>query len=216
DDTMEGLNLRIDGKELWSILSGLFNAKNLLAVYGAARLEGFTADEILPLLSIIGGAEGRFQKIRNDKGVTAIVDYAHSPDALENILKAVTESRGDAKQVITVVGAGGNRDPYKRPKMASVAVFYSNQVILTSDNPRNEDAEKIIDDMERKLDPVEKRKVIRIANRKEAIKTACRMAHQGDIILVAGKGHEKYQEIGGVKHPFDDVEIVKEFLINND
>lgn len=211
ENSFEGLHMDVDKTEVWFRLCGSFNAKNLLAVYGAAILEGQLKEEILSEMSNLKAAEGRFDQFRSDDGITAIVDYAHTPDALDNVLKTIVDIAENG-QIITVVGAGGDRDPFKRPKMAAIAAEYSHKVILTSDNPRTEDPEAILDDMEKGLDPVAKKKSIRISDRREAIKTACMLADSGDIILIAGKGHEKYQEINGVRHPFDDMETIKGIL----
>ncbi len=212
ENSFTGLQLLIDGNELWIPLVGKFNAQNILAVYATARALGHKNDEILPLLSNIKGAEGRFESIKGGDNITAIVDYAHTPDALKNVLSTINEIRTGNEQLITVVGAGGDRDKTKRPEMAKIASVMSNRVILTSDNPRSENPEDILNDMEKGVEPQHRGRVITITNRREAIKTACAFAKAGDIILVAGKGHEKYQEINGVKHHFDDKEIINEFL----
>lgn len=205
ENTFEGLLLDIAGQEVWFRLIGSFNAYNLLAVYAAASLLGYDDADILLELSRIEGVSGRFQTLRAH-GITAIVDYAHTPDALKNVLDTIRDIRNDDGKVITVVGCGGNRDKAKRPVMAKIAAELSDQVVLTSDNPRNEEPGAILDEMETGLGPVLKRKALRIENRREAIAVACRLAQPKDIILVAGKGHETYQEIQGVKHPFDDRE----------
>ncbi|NVK50230.1 MAG: UDP-N-acetylmuramoyl-L-alanyl-D-glutamate--2,6-diaminopimelate ligase [Cyclobacteriaceae bacterium] len=210
-NTIEGLELDLNGKQVWFRLIGAFNAYNLLAVYGAAVLLGEDEEEVLQHLSAIPGAKGRFDRI-SKAGITAIVDYAHTPDALENVLKTINGVRTGGEQVITVVGCGGNRDKTKRPVMAKIAVKESDKVILTSDNPRFEDPEAILDDMQQGIGPSDLRKVLRIVDRKEAIRTACMLSQKGDIILIAGKGHEDYQEIQGVKHHFDDAEVVQEIL----
>jgi UDP-N-acetylmuramoyl-L-alanyl-D-glutamate--2,6-diaminopimelate ligase len=184
----------------------------MLAVYSVARMFDLERDHVLTYLSNCKPAEGRFDHFEAGNGVTAIVDYAHTPDALENVLQTITSLRTGTEKLITVVGCGGNRDAEKRPAMAAIAARLSDKVILTSDNPRFEDPEIIIEDMKKGLDPVSSRKTISIVNRREAINTACAMTNSGDIVLVAGKGHEKYQEINGVKHPFDDKEILKEYL----
>jgi UDP-N-acetylmuramoyl-L-alanyl-D-glutamate--2,6-diaminopimelate ligase len=212
ENTFEGLQLRLNGQELWVPLVGRFNVYNLLAVYGAAMELGHDSLEVMSFLSTIKSAEGRFESIRSQSGITAIVDYAHTPDALKNVLSTINDIRNGNEQLITVVGTGGNRDKSKRPIMAAIAADMSTRVILTSDNPRNENPEDILHDMEQGLDPVQKKHTLTISNRKEAIKAACMWAQEGDIILVAGKGHEKYQEIKGVRHHFDDKEIVNEFL----
>lgn len=214
ENTFEGLQLRINNQELWLPLVGSFNGQNILAVYGTAMELGHDFMEVLGHLSAIRSAEGRFESLRSPKGITAIIDYAHTPDALKNVLSTINDIRSGNEELITVVGTGGNRDKSKRPVMAAMAAEMSTRVILTSDNPRNEDPEEILDDMEAGLDPVQKAKTLRISNRKEAIKAAVMWAKPQDIILIAGKGHEKYQEIQGVRHPFDDKEITNEFLNN--
>ncbi|GMQ28109.1 UDP-N-acetylmuramoyl-L-alanyl-D-glutamate--2,6-diaminopimelate ligase [Algoriphagus confluentis] len=210
-NTLEGLELDINGKSIWFRLIGAFNAYNLLAVYGVAVLLGEEEEEVLRELSVIRGAKGRFDRISKG-GVTAIVDYAHTPDALENVLKTINQVRTGNEQLITVVGCGGNRDKTKRPSMAKIAVKESDKVILTSDNPRFEDPMDILRDMQAGIGPSEMRKTLTIEDRKEAIKTAVMLCQKGDIILIAGKGHEDYQEIKGVKHHFDDAETVTEIL----
>lgn len=209
---LDGLQMMIGFHEVHFLLSGLFNAYNLLAVYGAAVSLGMDETEALTGLSILKSAPGRFDTYRSAKEkVLGIVDYAHTPDALLNVLTTIHHF-DSVKQLITVVGCGGNRDKTKRPEMAEIACKHSDKVILTSDNPRNEDPEDILDDMEQGLAPTYLRKVIRITNRKEAIKTACSLAVAGSVILVAGKGHETYQEIKGVKHDFDDKKILLEMF----
>jgi UDP-N-acetylmuramoyl-L-alanyl-D-glutamate--2,6-diaminopimelate ligase len=214
ENSINGLHLVLDGTEVITRLIGAFNAYNALAAYAAARLLGLDAVEVMTSLSGLKAAEGRFDALQAlDKDLTAIVDYAHTPDALEKILTTLQEVRSGQSQILTVVGCGGDRDKTKRPKMAAVASGLSDQVILTSDNPRTEDPLTIIRDMEAGI-PAEKRStVLSIADRRQAIRTACRIARAGDIILVAGKGHETYQEINGVKHPFDDKEVLKEELL---
>ncbi len=212
ENELNGLFLNIDGIEISTRLVGSFNAYNILAVYAAAILLGEDKIEVLKHLSNLNAAEGRFEYLKSKNNVTAIVDYAHTPDALINVLKTIEAIRTKNEQLITVVGAGGNRDAQKRPIMAKIASEMSDMLILTSDNPRDENPEEILQQMEAGIDIIQKRKVITIINRKEAIKTACAMAKPGDIILVAGKGHEKYQEIKGIKHHFDDKEILTEFL----
>ncbi|MEL6925591.1 MAG: UDP-N-acetylmuramoyl-L-alanyl-D-glutamate--2,6-diaminopimelate ligase [Bacteroidota bacterium] len=213
ENELTGLLLQMDGVEMHSSLIGEFNAYNLLAVYATGILLGHDRMEVLTALSRLKAAEGRFDTFQSDKyGVLAIVDYSHTPDSLEKALSTIQKIRKGAERIITVVGAGGDRDKTKRPKMAKVACDYSDQVILTSDNPRSEVPETIIKDMEAGVPANAQRKTLSITNRKEAIKTACRIAQKGDIILVAGKGHEKYQEINGVKHPFDDKAILMEAL----
>ena len=213
----EGMYLEINGREVGVQFIGKFNVSNLLAVYGAATMLGKKPEDILVVLSTLKSVAGRLEPIRSQDGITAIVDYAHTPDALENVLNAIHEVlEGKQGKVITVCGAGGNRDKGKRPLMAQEAVKQSDRVIITSDNPRNEEPQDIINDMLAGLTPAQMKKVISIVDRKEAIRTACMMAEKGDVILIAGKGHEDYQEIKGVKHHFDDREIVREiFTLDN-
>jgi UDP-N-acetylmuramoyl-L-alanyl-D-glutamate--2,6-diaminopimelate ligase len=209
----EGMYLEIDGREVGVQFIGKFNVSNLLAVYGAAVMLGKKPEDILLVLSTLKSVAGRLEPIRSEDGITAVVDYAHTPDALENVLNAIHEvldSKGG--QVITVCGAGGNRDKGKRPLMAQEAVKQSDRVIITSDNPRFEEPQDIINDMLAGLDQKQMKKVVSIVDRKEAIKTACMLAQKGDVILIAGKGHEDYQEIKGVKHHFDDREVVREIF----
>jgi UDP-N-acetylmuramoyl-L-alanyl-D-glutamate--2,6-diaminopimelate ligase len=210
-NTIDGLELDINNKQIWFRMIGEFNAYNLMAVFGAAVLLGEEEDEALMQLSNARGAQGRFDRLAIH-GVTAIVDYAHTPDALENVLRTIKGVRTGGEQVITIVGCGGNRDKSKRPIMAKIATQYSDKVILTSDNPRDEEPMTIIKEMEAGVNPVDFKKTIVIEDRREAIKTAGIMANKGDIILIAGKGHETYQEIKGIKHPFDDRQVVKEML----
>jgi len=213
DNGIMGLHMSIDGQEVHFRLIGEFNAHNLLAVYCAAVCLGQDKYEALQTLSTLSGAEGRFEYIMSpQEKVIAIIDYAHTPDALLNVLATIKKLRKGFEQVITVAGCGGNRDKTKRPVMAEVACEYSDRVILTSDNPRFEDAGEIIKDMEAGVPAAARRKCISIADRKEAIKTAISFANKEDIVLVAGKGHEKYQEINGVKHHFDDKEVVREMF----
>lgn len=209
----EGMYLEIDGKEVGVQFIGKFNVSNLLAVYGAAVMLGKKPEDILVALSTLKSVNGRLEPIQSPEGYTAIVDYAHTPDALENVLAAIHEVL-DTKggHIITVCGAGGHRDKGKRPLMAQEAVKQSDTVILTSDNPRDEDPQAIITDMLAGLDTKQKKKVLNIVDRKEAIRTAAMMAKKGDVILVAGKGHENYQEINGVKHHFDDHEVIREIF----
>lgn len=209
----EGMYLEIDGKEVGVQFIGKFNVSNLLAVYGAAVMLGKKPEDILVALSTLKSVNGRLEPIQSPEGYTAIVDYAHTPDALENVLAAIHEVL-DTKggHIITVCGAGGHRDKGKRPLMAQEAVKQSDTVILTSDNPRDEDPQAIINDMLAGLDTKQKKKVLNIVDRKEAISTAAMMAKKGDVILVAGKGHENYQEINGVKHHFDDHEVIREIF----
>ncbi|HTE31595.1 MAG TPA: UDP-N-acetylmuramoyl-L-alanyl-D-glutamate--2,6-diaminopimelate ligase, partial [Chryseolinea sp.] len=211
-NSIEGLELEIGGKNVWFKLIGDFNAYNLLAVYGAAILLGHDSDEVLIKLSALEGAVGRFQLVMPGSRLTAIVDYAHTPDALQNVLETIALFRSGAEQVITVVGCGGNRDRTKRPLMAAIACRLSDKVVLTSDNPRDEDPMEIIKEMQTGVLPTDVRKTLIMADREEAIKTACMMARDKDIILVAGKGHETYQEIKGVKYPFDDREVLERML----
>jgi len=212
ENHLGGLLLNIDNKEVWVKLIGTFNAYNVLAVYTVALLLKQDSTNILTALSTLNSVEGRFQYLKSESGIIGIVDYAHTPDALKNVLETIKGIRTGNEQVITLVGCGGDRDATKRPIMAKIACEYSNKVILTSDNPRSEDPEEILNQMQKGINPVDAKKTLRITDRKEAIRTACSLAKQGDIILVAGKGHEKYQEIKGVKHPFDDFEILKETL----
>lgn len=208
ENDIEGLLLLIDDQEVFLKMHGLFNAYNVLAVYSAATLLGADKMEVLATLSSVQGAPGRFQTVRSSKEhLLGIVDYAHTPDALLNVLNTIQQFK-ENKHVITVVGCGGDRDPGKRPMMASVAAEHSDRVILTSDNPRSENPESILDDMEAGIGITQKKKVLRISDRRAAIQTAVNLAQKGDIILIAGKGHENYQEIKGVKHHFDDVEEV--------
>ena len=210
----EGMYLDINGKEVGVQFIGKFNVSNLLAVYGAAVMLGKQPEDILVILSTLKSVNGRLEPIRSPEGYTAIVDYAHTPDALENVLNAIHEVLDGKGKVITVCGAGGNRDKGKRPLMAQEAVKQSDRVIITSDNPRFEEPQDIINDMLAGLDARQMKKVISIVDRREAIRTACMMAEKGDVILIAGKGHEDYQEIQGVKHHFDDNEVVKEIFGN--
>lgn len=210
-NTLQGLELELEGQSVWFRMIGEFNAYNLLAVMGTAFILEEEEEEVLRQLSQLKGAPGRFDQIEAG-GITAIVDYAHSPDALENVLKTIQRLRTGGETLFTIVGCGGNRDKAKRPLMAKIACQLSDKVILTSDNPRDEDPIEILRDMESGINPVDLKKTLTIEDRKSAIKTACSMATKGDIILIAGKGHETYQEIKGVKHPFDDKAIVKELL----
>ncbi|MBR6455722.1 MAG: UDP-N-acetylmuramoyl-L-alanyl-D-glutamate--2,6-diaminopimelate ligase [Prevotella sp.] len=206
----EGMYLEIDGREVGVQFIGKFNVSNLLAVYGAAVMLGKQPEEILVALSTLHSVNGRLEPVHSPDGFTAIVDYAHTPDALENVLNAIHEVLDGKGKVITVCGAGGNRDKGKRPLMAQEAVRQSDRVIITSDNPRFEEPQAIIDDMLAGLDSKQMKKILSIVDRREAIRTACMMAEKGDVILIAGKGHEDYQEIQGVKHHFDDKEVVRE------
>jgi UDP-N-acetylmuramoyl-L-alanyl-D-glutamate--2,6-diaminopimelate ligase len=210
-NTLEGLELEINNKLIWFRMIGAFNAYNLLGVLGVAVLLGDDEEEVLRALSGIRGAKGRFDRIAIG-GIIAIVDYAHTPDALENVLKTINGVRTGNEQLITVVGCGGNRDRSKRPVMAKIAVGESTKVILTSDNPRHEDPMAILREMQAGIGPTEARKTLTIEDRREAIRTAVMLSQRGDIILIAGKGHEDYQEIQGVKYHFDDSEVVSEIL----
>ena len=208
----EGMYLDINGKEVGVQFIGKFNVSNLLAVYGAAVMLGKKPEDILLILSTLKSVNGRLEPIHSPEGYAAIVDYAHTPDALENVLNAIHEVLNGKGKVITVCGAGGNRDKGKRPIMAQEAVKQSDKVIITSDNPRFEEPQDIINDMLAGLDQKQMKKVLSIVDRREAIRTACMLAEKGDVILIAGKGHEDYQEIKGVKHHFDDKEVVKEIF----
>ena len=208
----EGMYLDINGKEVGVQFIGKFNVSNLLAVYGAAVMLGKKPEDILLILSTLKSVNGRLEPIHSPEGYTAIVDYAHTPDALENVLNAIHEVLNGKGKVITVCGAGGNRDKGKRPIMAQEAVKQSDKFIITSDNPRFEEPQDIINDMLAGLDQKQMKKVLSIVDRREAIRTACMLAEKGDVILIAGKGHEDYQEIKGVKHHFDDKEVVKEIF----
>ncbi|MBT6013393.1 MAG: UDP-N-acetylmuramoyl-L-alanyl-D-glutamate--2,6-diaminopimelate ligase [Flavobacteriales bacterium] len=212
ENRLDGMHLNIQNYELWVRLIGEFNAYNLLSVYAVAIQLGLNNEEVLEQISNLHSVEGRFQTIRTIENITAVVDYAHTPDALENVLKTINSIRNNNENVITVVGCGGDRDKTKRPKMAAIACNNSSQVIITSDNPRTENTEDIIEDMIKGLDPVQKKKTLVISDREQAIKTACTLSKEGDIILVAGKGHEKYQEINGEKFPFEDMQHLKESL----
>lgn len=212
ENALTGLVMMVNDKEVHFRLIGEFNAYNLLAIYGAAVCLGEDSDQVLTALSMLSGAEGRFDYIISSEMVIGIVDYAHTPDALENVLMTIKKLRKGHEQVITVVGCGGDRDKTKRPVMGQMACDLSDKVIFTSDNPRSEDPEAILRDMEQGLSSAAKRKYISITDRREAIRTAVSMANKEDIILVAGKGHEKYQDIGGVKHHFDDKEVLQEMF----
>ena len=212
ENSLEGMMMKVDSHEVYSLLSGNFNAYNILSVYATARLLEQDKEAILVSISKLKGAEGRFDVVRSAAGITAIIDYAHTPDALENILTTLNSIRTHNEELITVVGAGGNRDGSKRPLMAKVATLLSNRVILTSDNPRNEDPLSILEDMKAGIDPASKKNTMVISDRREAITTAFNIARSGDMILIAGKGHEKYQEIAGVKHPFDDKKVIEELM----
>ncbi|WP_309612706.1 UDP-N-acetylmuramoyl-L-alanyl-D-glutamate--2,6-diaminopimelate ligase [Flavobacterium sp.] len=212
ENQLSGLLLKINEQEVWVRLIGTFNAYNLLAIYGVAIELGIEKLEVLRLLSELESVSGRFQFIVSEENITAIVDYAHTPDALENVLSTINDIRTRNEQLITIVGCGGDRDKTKRPIMANIASEMSDKAILTSDNPRTENPETIIAEMEAGITAVNYKKYMSIVDRKQAIKTACQLAKSGDIILIAGKGHETYQEINGVRHDFDDMQIVKEIL----
>jgi len=212
ENQLSGLLLKINDNEVWVKLIGTFNAYNLLAIYGTAIELGMDSLEALRLLSELESVSGRFQFIVSADKVTAIVDYAHTPDALENVLKTINDIRTNNEKLISVVGCGGDRDKTKRPIMANIASQMSDTVIFTSDNPRTENPATIISEMEKGVEPQNYKKTLSIEDRKQAIKTACQLANANDIILIAGKGHENYQEINGVRHHFDDMETVKELL----
>ncbi len=215
ENTFQGLHLEMNGQEVWVKLVGRFNAYNLTAIFGVAVLCGIEKNEALRLLSTLDAAEGRFEYVSGN-GIVGIVDYAHTPDALENVIDTINAIRDRRQRLITVVGCGGDRDRSKRPEMAQIGVRKSDLLILTSDNPRTEKPEDILDDMFAGLNEKEQRQAVRITDRRQAIKTACMMAQKGDIILVAGKGHEKYQEINGVRNHFDDKEELHKELAQQD
>jgi len=208
----DGTLIQINNQEMWTPLIGDFNVYNLSAIVGTALELGQNTEEVFATVSQLKSVNGRFETIKSDSGITAIVDYAHTPDALLNVLNTINKLKIDGQQLITVVGAGGDRDKTKRPEMAKIACQNSDKVILTSDNPRTEDPEEILNDMEAGLDPVDQKIMLRITDRKQAINTACMLASENDIVLVAGKGHETYQDIAGVKHHFDDKEVLREQL----
>jgi UDP-N-acetylmuramoyl-L-alanyl-D-glutamate--2,6-diaminopimelate ligase len=213
ENGLDGLQLRFENQEFHARMIGAFNASNLLAVYGVARLLEVESTALLQALSLLRGAEGRFDyTVQPQTGIIGIVDYAHTPDAVEQVLETIRQLKKHANRIITVIGCGGDRDKTKRPLMAKTAARLSDQLVLTSDNPRSEDPPSILADMEAGLDDEQLRKTLRVENREQAIKTAVRLANPGDIILVAGKGHEKYQEIQGVKHPFDDKAVLEKLL----
>ncbi|EPR74811.1 UDP-N-acetylmuramoylalanyl-D-glutamate--2,6- diaminopimelate ligase [Winogradskyella psychrotolerans RS-3] len=212
ENEFSGLLLKLNDSELWTRLIGSFNAYNILAIYGAAELLGLDKVEILRLISELENVAGRFQYFMSEGKITAIVDYAHTPDALKNVLETINDIRTKNEELITVVGCGGNRDKTKRPKMGHIASALSTKVILTSDNPRNEVPEVIIEEMEKGVEPQNFKKTLSITDRNQAIKTACQLAGPNDIILIAGKGHETYQEIKGERFDFDDYKIVQEYL----
>jgi len=212
ENQFSGLLLNMDGMEMWSKLTGSFNASNLLAIYSTAILLGQEKIKVLTVLSNLNSVDGRFQKVKTQSGIIGIVDYAHTPDALLNVLKTIQDIRMSDEKIVTVIGCGGDRDALKRPVMARIACEESDRVILTSDNPRSENPEEIIRQMQKGVEKHHQKKVLSVVDRKEAIKAACSLASAGDVVLVAGKGHEKYQEIKGVKYPFDDVKILTETL----
>jgi UDP-N-acetylmuramoyl-L-alanyl-D-glutamate--2,6-diaminopimelate ligase len=214
EDGFEGMLMDINQIEVNVQFVGRFNASNLLAVYGSACILGKKPEEVLIKLSMLRPVSGRFETLRSNRGYSAIVDYAHTPDALANVLKTINDVLDGRGQTISVIGAGGNRDKGKRPIMAQEAVKQSNKVIITSDNPRFEEPQDIINDMVAGLTQEDKRKVVCITDRKEAIRTACMLAQPNDVVLVAGKGHENYQDIKGVKHHFDDKEVIREYFEN--
>jgi UDP-N-acetylmuramoyl-L-alanyl-D-glutamate--2,6-diaminopimelate ligase len=213
ENQFDGLQLNIDGQEVWCKLVGQFNGYNILAVYAACILLGASQENTLTAISTLETVEGRFDTLRSTNNITGIIDYAHSPDALKNVLETIQSIRSRNETLITVVGAGGDRDAGKRPIMGRIAGLFSDKVILTSDNPRSENPETIIQQIKEGMDPADAAKTLSITDRKEAIRTACMLAQPNDIILVAGKGHEKYQEIQGKKLPFDDKEFLREFLM---
>ena len=212
ENQLTGLVLKINNEEVWTKLIGSFNAYNILAIYGVALELGIESTEALRLLSELESVSGRFQFVVSATKITAIVDYAHTPDALENVLKTIENIRTKNEQLFTIVGCGGDRDKTKRPIMANIAASFSDKAIFTSDNPRTENPQTILDEMEAGVEAQNYKKTVAILDRKQAIKTACQMANSGDIILIAGKGHETYQEINGVRQDFDDMQIVQEIL----
>ncbi|WP_103072410.1 UDP-N-acetylmuramoyl-L-alanyl-D-glutamate--2,6-diaminopimelate ligase [Aquimarina sediminis] len=212
ENSLEGLLLKLNDHEVWAKLIGSFNAYNLLAIFGVAELLGLENLETLQLLSDLQSVSGRFEYLISDQKITAIVDYAHTPDALKNVLETINDIRTNNETLITVVGCGGDRDKMKRPVMGNIAAKLSNKAIFTSDNPRTEDPDQIIEDIEKGVEPLDYKKTLSITDRKQAIKTACQLANKDDIILIAGKGHETYQEINGERFDFNDFEIVKEEL----
>jgi UDP-N-acetylmuramoyl-L-alanyl-D-glutamate--2,6-diaminopimelate ligase len=212
ENSFDGLHIQIDNKEVYTRLIGSFNAYNLLLVYATGVELGMDKDQLLTTLSGLEAPAGRFEYLRSQSGITGVVDYAHTPDALDNVLQTLQDLRKDAQRIITLIGCGGDRDRTKRPEMAKIAFSKSTQTILTSDNPRTENPETILTEMQAGLEANQLVQCLTISDRREAIKMACAMAQPGDIILVAGKGHEKYQEVNGVKHPFDDYQILQETL----
>ena len=213
ESSFSGMLLSVGGSEVWTKLIGRFNAYNLLAIYSTALLLGEDKLTVLTAISNLASVDGRFQYVKSQNNISGIVDYAHTPDALKNVLKTIADIRTGNEKVITLVGCGGDRDKEKRPMMAQIACELSDKIILTSDNPRSENPDEIIKDMRQGVDGVYFNKVLAISNREEAIRTACSLANDGDIILVAGKGHEKYQEINGEKLPFDDMMILKDTFL---
>jgi len=212
ENSIDGLTLQLNGMEIVFRIAGEYNAQNLLAAFGIFQALEFEPDMVLEKWSLLTGAEGRFSTMKNKDGVTAIVDYAHSPDALKNVLQTINKIRNKNQSLITVIGCGGDRDTGKRPMMARIATVESTMTVLTSDNPRSESPEAIIEDMYAGVDEVDQKNTFKITSREEAIKLACQLAREGDIILVAGKGHEKYQEINGEKFPFDDKQVLQQYL----
>jgi UDP-N-acetylmuramoyl-L-alanyl-D-glutamate--2,6-diaminopimelate ligase len=210
ENSSTGLMLQIDGNEVLCRLIGTFNAYNVTGVYATAILLGQDPLHVLTGISSLGAVEGRFEYVMSGNQIMGIVDYAHTPDALQNVLNTIRDIRPGNEKVITVVGCGGDRDSAKRPVMAKIAAEMSDKVILTSDNPRSEDPEKIIEEMKSGVPAQHYKKILSVTDRREALKVACSLAQPGDIILVAGKGHEKYQEIKGVKHPFDDKQVLED------
>jgi UDP-N-acetylmuramoyl-L-alanyl-D-glutamate--2,6-diaminopimelate ligase len=212
ENQLSGLLLKVQDQEVWVKLIGSFNAYNLLAIFATAELLGLDQMEALQLLSELESVSGRFQYFISEGNVTAIVDYAHTPDALKNVLETINDIRTKNEELITVIGAGGDRDTTKRPKMGNIASALSTKAIITSDNPRSENPEAIIEQIEAGVEPIHYKRILSITDRKQAIKTACQLANAGDIILIAGKGHETYQEINGERFDFDDYKIVQETL----
>jgi len=212
ENQFSGLFLTINNNEVWTKLIGSFNAYNVVAVYGVSQLLGLESTEALTLISELENVTGRFQHFSSNEGIIAIIDYAHTPDALKNVLETINDIRTGNEQVITVVGCGGNRDKAKRPVMGRIASQLSTQAIFTSDNPRNEDPQTIINEIETGVDPQNYKKTLSVLDREQAIKTATKLAKKGDIILIAGKGHETYQEVKGERSHFDDYEKISQFL----
>jgi UDP-N-acetylmuramoyl-L-alanyl-D-glutamate--2,6-diaminopimelate ligase len=211
----DGMLINIDNTEVWTKIIGEFNASNLLAVYAAANLLGYKKEDILRVISTLNTVEGRFEHMRSNTGVTAIIDYAHTPDALKNVISTINSIRNEKGILITVVGAGGDRDKTKRPVMGKIASEKSDKVIFTSDNPRNEDPKEIIDQLVGGVEINRRNNVLAITDRREAIRTACMLAREGDVVLIAGKGHETYQEIKGERHYFSDKKVVSEVFMMN-